>query len=1476
MDRDRHRWTEGRRRKQPSLYDEYLNEERPANQSTSHANLPTSSRNAPTIRSVTPDSGTDEAIVRPPTTQTFEREFLALSSSPVTSPRLLSKEHGSGGSPKISNRGQIGRRESTDNTGRREGPGSPKVSGSRRRTMTLQESISDQRAPAQPKGRVRMSSEQHVGSASMSNGHGLPSSVSQPAMGTAHSNQYVLRPKSSASNSISSMNGPLPTPNARRILHLMKTLCGRTSGNALIRKSPRSAWMTAYCFIRDAEGSLMYETEYGDGSHKTLIPDLRGCQVRCVIDEETQTPYIEVAVARASLEVHIRVPTQSELDSWFAALLCWSPMQPRGIHNRLAKPQAAHLSARPADSTSRQNSEASLLKDAAVIKVGNMVYWDTDVTFTPHAPVRGSSRGSAQRNPSFSISTSYGLRWWKRVSCTLRENGELKFRTDAEGQHLSTVQLSDLSRSAIQRLDPSVLEIEHCIAIYPQYTAGQTFSDSARPIFLSLESSVLFEVWFVLLRAFTIPQLYGPRPAEDEQYHHVTNRSEGLDKLAVLAHADMFRMERGLSLCILEAKLHSPQRTKNSPDPSGYGSRHTSTTRSGREGGFYVEVHLDGETRGKTLVKQSEANPFWSQEFEYVDLPAVLSSASVYLKHSAGDLSGQKGGVYPEAYGLAQDPTTSSALSGYTGITQDTTVGKVEIILEELDTQKRNESWWPIVNSADQEVGSMLIRARADETVILMRREYEGMHDILHAFENGLTVQISQVMQSDLKRLSDSLVNIFQVSNRSTDWLMALVEDEIDGLGKDTPLSKARYNQRLGSAESETSGGQRGNDRELVVRDMNKNAALEANLLFRGNTLLTKALDTHMRRVGADYLSAALGRIIRSINERDPDCEVDPNKVTNANDMSRNWTRLMSTTGDVWNSIRTSAQKCPVDLRFIFRHIKACAEDRYGDFLRTVSYSSVSGFLFLRFFCPAVLSPKLFGLLKEDPKPRAKRTFVLIAKSLQTMANMATFGSKEPWMEPMNSFLNSNREDFKKFIEEVCYVPHPPAALADTVPAYSTPNQIRNRLPPTSKEGFPSLPFLLDEGREYANLVEFWLHSSFNANFDPSRYHPNSAIVLFDAICKTVHNRTKDCLARAERAERPTSELSLRWEEIIDSLSSTSGLDNAIPTPHSHPPTPKIDTDVATLTSLTSNVTPTSSATTLAEPFRGRTSTDTDPDRGGITPIALVRPHLTDPDPSSPLSPHRRAQRDWESAPDGGAASAAASLLSQDRNPRAGFILPSSTSGSILSHPPSTSSTRPNLLGQSFARTSHDDLRNAGGLTSSREGGAISASATVSAGWTIPHPQSPQWSGGLPPLPTVPFSPSIGADSDISRPASALSRNSDRSGWGQTINANPNSSLSPNPGHVNGHGQGAGGLGMGSVGNGSLTSSGWGRGSEGDLSRSFDEPKEGDTALPAYNRDKARRLEKERKRRGSRGESGGKGVRELFGGSLGGGKGRKR
>lgn len=67
----------------------------------------------------------------------------------------------------------------------------------------------------------------------------------------------------------------------------------------------------------------------------------------------------------------------------------------------------------------------------------------------------------------------------------------------------------------------------------------------------------------------------------------------------------------------------------------------------------------------------------------------------------------------------------------------------------------------------------------------------------------------------------------------------------------------------------------------------------------------------------------------------------------------------------------------------------------------------------------------------DHPRPHIRRTLTLIAKALQGLANMTTFGSKEPWMEPMNKFLTKNRAEFKEFIDSICAIP------AETILAFS-------------------------------------------------------------------------------------------------------------------------------------------------------------------------------------------------------------------------------------------------------------------------------------------------------------------------------------------------------------------------------------------------------------------------------------------------------
>ncbi|MCJ1415129.1 hypothetical protein MMC32_001460 [Xylographa parallela] len=852
----------------------------------------------------------------------------------------------------------------------------------------------------------------------------------------------------------------------------------------------------------------------------------------------------------------------------------------------MTKPQAMILPERRLGERKR-NSAINGPKDASIIKVGKMLFWDHENRQNISRSEKRISTYKQQRNAS---GTS-----WRKASCTLQENGHLKLFWETDTTTISTIPLSSLSRCAVQRLDPSVLDDEFCLAIYPQYTILNASIPPLRPIYLSLESRVIFEVWFVLLRAFTIPELYGP---EQPLGQSETGRSTPAFDCSSSAVTSMFRVEKNLSMRIIEAKMHAPKELEN---PVTHVLPRTGSSH-GQEwvvGDYHVEVSLDGELRARTAVKTGTSNPFWREDCEFTDLPPVISSASVVIKSRH---LGQKDWTlithYPNTN--VHDDVDNLGEGGDIEISPlDTMYGTVDLRLDDLERGKDTERWWPICNDHDEKVGELLMKVRTEEVVVLMSQDYQQLSELLHCFSNAVTYQIGATSPTELRRLPETLLNIYQVSGHASNWLMSLVEEEIDGIHKESSVSRFRYSRRIASNDSFDSGI----ERELILRDLGKSATVEANLLFRGNSLLTKALDLHMRRLGKEYLEETLSERLRDIDESDPDCEVDPNRVKQQEDLQRNWRNITALTEAIWTAIAASAIRCPPELRMIFRHIRACAEDRYGDFLRTVGYSSVSGFLFLRFFCPAVLNPKLFGLLKDHPRPRAQRTLTLIAKALQTLANMTSFGSKEPWMEPMNAFLTTHRQEFKVFVDAVCGI----SSERDTSgipPSYAAPITILSRLPATSREGFPSLPYLIDQAREFAVLVGMWIESRDEKALEAA----SEEIRTFDYLCEELRLRTRDCLNQAEQAERPSGTLEVKWEELIEQMDRRAKVPAAVPSSGSASSSPL-----------------TASSHGRASPLRPTTTT--------TTPAAVPSPRLGRAAPLPPITHPRRRLADLTPAP---------------------------------------------------------------------------------------------------------------------------------------------------------------------------------------------------------------------------------------------------
>lgn len=132
-------------------------------------------------------------------------------------------------------------------------------------------------------------------------------------------------------------------------------------------------------------------------------------------------------------------------------------------------------------------------------------------------------------------------------------------------------------------------------------------------------------------------------------------------------------------------------------------------------------------------------------------------------------------------------------------------------------------------------------------------------------------------------------------------------------------------------------------------------------------------------------------------------------------------------------------------------------------------------------------------------------------------------------MEPMNRFLLTATPEFRGFIDKICSVDSS-ARDNHANPQYTTPMQILERLPETSREGTLSLPYLLDSSKLLAQLVNLWA-TNCPANFVETGVDDHAK--AFHETCLDLHARTKECLVTAEQAGRPEQDLQPKWERLL-------------------------------------------------------------------------------------------------------------------------------------------------------------------------------------------------------------------------------------------------------------------------------------------------------------------------------------------------------
>ncbi|NXX98094.1 RASL1 protein, partial [Centropus bengalensis] len=180
----------------------------------------------------------------------------------------------------------------------------------------------------------------------------------------------------------------------------------------------------------------------------------------------------------------------------------------------------------------------------------------------------------------------------------------------------------------------------------------------------------------------------------------------------------------------------------------------------------------------------------------------------------------------------------------------------------------------------------------------------------------------------------------------------------------------------------------------LTTRELARTT--DPNTLFRSNSLASKSVEQFMKVVGLPYLHEVLKPVVNRIFEEKKYVELDPGKmelsrsrrvISFKGSLSEAQVResslevLKGYLGDIVDAIVGSVEKCPLLMRVAFKQLRRRVEERFpSEQDEDVRYFSISGFLFLRFFAPAVLTPKLFSLREQHADPRTGRTLLLLAK----------------------------------------------------------------------------------------------------------------------------------------------------------------------------------------------------------------------------------------------------------------------------------------------------------------------------------------------------------------------------------------------------------------------------------------------------------------------------------------------------------------
>ncbi|XP_061225927.1 ras GTPase-activating protein 1-like [Neopsephotus bourkii] len=220
------------------------------------------------------------------------------------------------------------------------------------------------------------------------------------------------------------------------------------------------------------------------------------------------------------------------------------------------------------------------------------------------------------------------------------------------------------------------------------------------------------------------------------------------------------------------------------------------------------------------------------------------------------------------------------------------------------------------------EPGSLRVRARYSMEKIMPEEEYCEFKELILQKEMHVVYALSHVCGQDRTLLAGILLKIFLHEKLESLLLRTL------------------------------------NDREISMED-------EATTLFRATTLASTLMEQYMKTTATRFVHHALKDSILKIMESKQSCELNPSKLEKNEDININLAHLLSILSELLEKIFMAAEILPPTLRYIYGCLQKSVQSKWPA-NTTMRTRVVSGFVFLRLICPAILNPRMFNIISGD------------------------------------------------------------------------------------------------------------------------------------------------------------------------------------------------------------------------------------------------------------------------------------------------------------------------------------------------------------------------------------------------------------------------------------------------------------------------------------------------------------------------------